>query len=181
MKSAFTTWAAAALLALASVASAQDVNTEFDKSFDFSRVQTFNVKIATSWNNPIGESAVVEDIQKAIEAKGWKPVAEEQADAMVLLHGSTKERHNLNTFYSGMGGGWGWRGMGGMGMASAQTTTSDYTEGTLLVDIYDVATKKLIWRGTAVDEVKEKQAKREKQMTKASEKLFKDFPPGSHK
>jgi hypothetical protein len=58
---------------------------------------------------------------------------------------------------------------------------SDYTEGTLLVDMYDTKTKQLIWRGTAVDEVKEKQDKREKQMAKASEKLFKKFPPGSEK
>ncbi len=181
MKSAMTTWAAAAVLAFAGAAAAQDVNTDFDKSYDFSKIKTFSAKIATGWGNSIGESTVLKDIQGGIAAKGWAPAAEGQADVEVLIHGSTKQRHNLNTFYTGMGGGWGYRGFGGMGMATASTSVSDYTEGTLLVDIYDTKTKQLVWRGTAVDEIKEKQDKREKQMAKASEKLFKKFPPGTEK
>jgi hypothetical protein len=181
MKSVMSLWAAAAVLAVAGAAAAADVNTQCDKSFDFSKIKTFNAKIATGWGNPIGESMVLKDIQDGIAARGWRPVPEDQADAEVLIHGSTKLRHNLNTFYTGMGGGWGWRGFGGMGMATANTSVSDYTEGTLLVDIYDTKTKQLIWRGTAVDEVKEKQDQRQKQITKASEKLFKKFPPGSEK
>jgi hypothetical protein len=177
MRSAMGAWAAALVLAVAGSAAAADVNTEYDKSFDFSKIKTFNAKIATGWNNQIGEQMVLDDIQKGIAAKGWTPAPEGEADAEVLIHGSTKQRHNLNTFYTGMGGGWGWRGFGGMGMASANTSVSDYTEGTLLVDIYDTKTKQLIWRGTAVDEIKSKQDKREKQMQKASEKLFKKFPP----
>jgi hypothetical protein len=176
MKSITTMLAAAVVLAVAASASAQKVSTEADPSFDFSKVKTFNAKIATSWNNPIGESMVQKDIQGGLEAKGWAPAPEGQADAEVLIHGATKQRHDLNTFYTGMGGGWGWRGFGG-GMATANTSVSDYTEGTLVVDIYDTKTKQLIWRGTAVDELKDKQEKREKQMSKASEKLFKKFPP----
>jgi hypothetical protein len=95
----------------------------------------------------------------------------------VLIHGATQQKHDLNTFYSGMGGGWGWRGFGGMGMATSTTTANTYTVGTLVVDIYDTKTKQLIWRGTASDEVKSKQEQREKQVSKASEKLFKKFPP----
>jgi hypothetical protein len=177
-KSVTTILAAAVVLAVAGSASAQKVNTEFDKSFDFSKIKTFNAKIATSWNNPIGEKNVLEDIQSGLEKKGWQSVPEDQADAEVLLHGSTQVKHSLNTFYDGMGGGWGWRGWGGgMGMGMATTTTSDYTEGTLLVDIYDAHTKQLIWRGTAQGELNSKQNKREKQVEKASSKLFKKFPP----
>jgi hypothetical protein len=181
MKSVMSLMVAVAVLAVAGAAAAQDVNTEFDKAFDFSKVKTFYAKIATGWGNPIGESTVLKDIQNGIAAKGWSPVAEAQAEVEVLIHGSTKQRHNLNTFYTGMGGGWGWRGFGGMGMATANTSVSDYTEGTLLVDMYDVKTKQLIWRGTAKDEVKSKQDQREKQVSKASEKLFKKFPPEAKK
>jgi hypothetical protein len=180
MKSVTTTLVAAAVLVVAGTASAQKVNTEFDKNFDFSKIKTFDAKIATSWNNPIGESTVKEDIQKGLEAKGWQPAPEGQADAEVMIHGATQLRHNLNTFYTGMGGGWGWRGFGG-GMATANTSVSDYTEGTLVVDIFDAKTKQLIWRGTAADELKSKQQKRDKQVEKASEKLFKKFPPESKK
>jgi hypothetical protein len=182
MKSVKTTLAAALILGLAGSAMAQKVDTQFDKSYDFSKVKTFNAKIATSWGNEITENTVLKDIQDGIAAKGWTPVAEDQADVEVLIHGSTQQKHDLNTFYTGMGGGWGWRGFGGMGMASSTTTASTYTVGTLLVDIYDAKTKQLVWRGSAQDEVKTKQDKRDKQISKASEKLFKkDFPPGMDK
>jgi hypothetical protein len=179
VKSVITTFAAAALLAVAGGASAQQVSTDFDKDFDFSKVKTFHAKIATPWGNPITEKTVQEDIQSGLAAKGWQPAPEGQANAEVLIHGSSQQKQNLNTFYSGMGGGWGWRGFGGMGMATSTTTTSEYTEGTLLVDIYDTKTKQLIWRGTATHEVKTKQDKREKQISKASEKLFKAQRPAS--
>ena len=80
--------------------------------------------------------------------------------------------------YPGGYGGYGWGGWGGMGMGSASTTVSEYTVGTLVVDIYAAKSKALIWRGVATDELKAKPEKREKQLTKATDKLLKDFPPG---
>jgi hypothetical protein len=49
--------------------------------------------------------------------------------------------------------------MGGMGTAS--TTVSDCTVGTLVVDMFDAKSKNA------------------KKLDKASEKLFKNFPPGA--
>ena len=53
--------------------------------------------------------------------------------------------------------------------------------GTLVVDIFDAKSKSLIFRGTASDEISEKLEKNQKKLAKASEKMFKDFPPGSAK
>ena len=89
-------------------------------------------------------------------------------------------KKDLNTFYSGGYGGYGWRGMGGMGWAST-TTVNEYTVGTLVVDIFDAKTKQLVFRGTASDELSDKPEKNAKKLAKASDKLFKDFPPGSVK
>ena len=52
---------------------------------------------------------------------------------------------------------------------------SEYTAGTLVVDIFDAATKTLVWRGVAQDELKRKQPKREKQASRAIEKLLRDY------
>jgi len=67
--------------------------------------------------------------------------------------------------------------MGGMGTAT--TTTSEFLVGTLVVDIYDAKTKALMFRGTATDELSDKPEKNQKKLQKASDKMFKDFPPGS--
>ena len=81
-----------------------------------------------------------------------------------------------------MYGGYGWRGWGGAGMGmggTAHTTTTEYTVGTLVVDIFDAKTRQLLFRGTAQDEISDKPEKNVKKVQKAADKMFKNFPPGS--
>jgi hypothetical protein len=152
---------------------AQDVKTDYDKSFDFSQLKTFAVKIGTSWGNPLAEQRAIEAVTKQLTAKGWTKADEATADAIVVIHGATKTEQSLNTFYSGGGYyGWGW---GGGGMAT--TTVNEVHVGTGVVDIFDAKTKKLVFRGVAQDEVSEKPEKNEKKIEKATEKMFKNFPP----
>jgi uncharacterized protein DUF4136 len=174
----------AAFSLLGAAAFAQDVKVDFDKNANFSTIKTFSVKIGTSWGNPIGEKRVTDEITDTLKEKGWTVAEPDKADALVVLHGATEKQKTLNTFYSGMGGygGYGWRGWGGgMGTGTATTTESEYTVGTLVVDIFDAKTKGLMFRGTAQDELSDKPEKNVKKLNKASEKMFKDFPPGSKK
>jgi len=43
--------------------------------------------------------------------------------------------------------------------------------------MYDAQNKQLIWRGTAQDTLSEKPEKNENKLDKATEKMFKHFPP----
>jgi hypothetical protein len=159
----------------------QDVSADFDKEADFSKFSTFSVKIGTSWNNPISERRFLTQFERALTAKGWSRT-DANPSALVVLHGATEVRRTLNTFYTDVGGygGYGWRGWGG-GMGSATTTESEYTVGTLIVDIFDASTKKLVFRGTASGEVSDKPEKNAKKVEKAVNKMFKKFPPGAEK
>ena len=165
-------------LAVAGGAWAQDVKVDYDKTANFAAIKTFSLKLGTPWGNQIGEKRVTDEITQALTEKGWKPAPEGQADAQVVLHGATETKKDLNTFYSGMGG-YRYRGFGGTGTAT--TTESEYTVGTLVVDIFDAKGKSLLWRGIAQDELSDKPDKNIKKLAKASDKLFKDFPPGSAK
>jgi len=176
---AFALVAALSLLG-AGALSAQDVKIDVDKSADFSKYKTFNVQLGTSWHNELSEKRVLVEIQQGLTEKGWT-VAPENPDAVVVVHGATEKEKTLNTFYSGGYGGYGWRGYGGMGMGSATTTTSEYTVGTLVVDIFDAKSKALLYRGIATDELSDKMEKNQKKLAKASDKLFKDFPPAPAK
>jgi hypothetical protein len=171
---------AAALVFAGAAAFAQDVKTDWDKSANFGAIKTFAVKIGTSWNNQISEKRISDEITETLVEKGWQKV-DANPDALVLLHGATEKQKNLNTFYSGMGGygGYGYRGWGGMGMGTATTTVSEYLVGTLVVDIFDAKSKALLFRGTASDEISDKPEKNIKKIDKASNKMFKNFPPGS--
>jgi hypothetical protein len=182
MKLFKTTMLAALALAAAGGAWAQDVKVDYDKTANFGAIKTFSLKLGTSWGNQISEKRVTDEITQALTEKGWTLAPEGKADAQVVLHGATETKRSLNTFYSGGMGGYGYRGWGGMGMGGTATTTaSEYSVGTLVVDIFDATGKNLLWRGAAQDELSDKPEKNAKKLGKASDKLFKDFPPGSKK
>ena len=167
--------AALTLGALSGSAFAQDVSVDYDKAANFAAIKTFSLKIGTSWGNPLSEKRVSDEISQALTAKGWTKAEEAGADANVVLHGATQVKKDLNTFYTGSGYRYRW------GTGSVHTTVSEYTVGTLVVDIFDAKSKALMFRGTASDEVSDKPEKNVKKVAKASEKMFKDFHPGSAK
>jgi len=167
---------AATVLVMAGAAGAQDVAVDYDKAANFAAIKTFAVKLGTSWGNPLSEKRVTDEITAGLVGRGWTVAPEATADAIVVLHGATSTKKSLNTFYSGGWGGYRWGGMG-----STTTTVDEYKVGTLVTDIFDAKTKQLIWRGTAEDEISDKPEKNAKKLAKASDKLFKNFPPGSAK
>jgi hypothetical protein len=80
----------------------------------------------------------------------------------------------LQTWYDDFGGGWHWHGFGS-GMAT--TIEEETPVGTLMVDIFDTPSQKLIWRGIASGTLTGKPEKDEKKMDKAVTEMFKKFPP----
>ena len=164
------------LLMIPAIAAAQDVKIDFDKAFNFSAVKTYSIKLGTAWGNNLSERRVLDEFDQAIAAKGWKKVAEDQANILVVLHGATQTKRTASTFYSGMGG-YGYRGFGGTG--SASTVVNEYTVGTLVVDMFDAKSKNLVFRGTAEDELSDNPDKNKKKLEKASAKMFKNFPPST--
>ena len=86
------------------------------------------------------------------------------------------ERDTLETFYNGFPG-WGWAGWGGTGTAT--TTVTPEQVGTAVVDVFDGASKRLIWRGTASDVLSSKPEKNEKKLEHAITEMFDHFPPKS--
>ena len=56
-------------------------------------------------------------------------------------------------------------------MGTSTTTEYSYTEGTLIIDAYDAAEKKMIWRGSGTVTVKAKPEKQVKQVQNILKKL----------
>jgi len=69
------------VFALAGVAAAQDVKVDYDHSVDFSKYKTFWIQIKTTWATPFAEKRALEEITKALTAKGWKQGDEATARA----------------------------------------------------------------------------------------------------
>ena len=112
-------------------------------------------------------------MDNALAARGWQQVSS-GGDATVTAFGSTKEVPTLQTYYDGLGGRWFWRGFGG---GIATTTVENTPVGTLVVDIFDSQTKKLIWRGADTKTLSEHPEKNIAKLSKVVDDMFKRFPP----
>ena len=66
-------------------------------------------------------------------------------------------------------------------MGEATTTTEIYKVGTLVVDLFDAKTKKLLWRGSSSDTLSNNSDKNIKNLDKGVEKMFQKFPPNAPK
>jgi len=172
----------AVLFATASFA--QQVKTDFDRRADFSQYKTYSwEKVHTQ--NSLWVDRIKDAVNSALTAKGWTQV-ESGGNIAVMAMEITKEHQTLNTYYDNFGGGWGWRGWrwgGGLGDGFGESTTTEetYRVGTLVVDLFDATTKKLIWRGSAIDTLSNKPDKNIKNLDKGVEKMFERFPPEARK
>ena len=87
-------------------------------------------------------------------------------DLIVVGSGGMKTQTSYNA--------WGMRGIGGgMGGITPQQSLT----GTLIVEIYDVKAKQLVWRGIGQGTLNEKNSQKNMQLVdKAVAKMFKKYP-----
>jgi len=175
-----------ALAVVATPSIAQKITIDYAHDFDFSAVKTFtyvdtgDTNAGNDLTNDRLKAAIIrelttgEDHFKQVESGG---------DLYVTYHITTEDNTVFNTTsfgYGGYGGGWGgyggwgYRGYGGMG-GSSTTTASTYTDGTLILDGYEPAEKKLVWRGTGTVTLKNSPEKQAKQVDKILTKMDKKW------
>jgi hypothetical protein len=154
---------------------AQQVKTDYDRSVDFSQYKTYSwQQVATK--DPLYVDRIKSAVDQALTAKGLRQVPSGGDLSLVAIE-ATKNQQTLNTFYNGFGGGWRWGGFGD----SSTTTVDNYKVGTLVLDMFDTQTKKLVWRGSASDALSNKSDKNIKNLDKEVQKMLKKFPPGAEK
>jgi hypothetical protein len=151
---------------IATPAMAQKVTIDYAHDYDFDSIKTFQYVDTQESNvqgNDMMAQRVTDMIKKELREGGLTEV-QENPDIFVTYHFTTQERtgYTTNNFgYGGFHGGWyGWGG----GMGTSTTTQQNYTDGTLIIDAYDGAEKKMIWRGTGTVTVKAKPEKQIKQV-----------------
>jgi Domain of unknown function (DUF4136) len=168
----------AAFLFMAASAYGQDVHYNYDRSANFAAYKTYQ------WVEIPGGAVPDQLIDQAI-----KRAAEEQ----LAQKGLTKVDNNADLYIGyqfvlnleksislrdtgGAGPGWGWDPWGSR---NVQGQTSTIPVGILLMDLYDVGRKQLVWRGDAVKtiDLKKDPDKNYKNLQKVMAKLFKNYPP----
>jgi len=153
---------------LAAGAFAQQVSVNYNHNQSFANYHTYawggNNK--NQIQNSILAQVAQQDIESAMAAKGFQKVEEAQnPDLILTASGGEREQTSYNA--------WGMRGWGG-GMGSI--TPQQNVEGTMVVSLYDLKAKELVWRGIAQDTLDNNGNKNQEMVNKAIQKMFKQWP-----
>jgi hypothetical protein len=156
------------LCANSAVALSQQVSVNYNHSQSFSGFHTYawGGNNQNQIQNSILAQVAQQDIDSAMQAKGFQKVQESQnPDLIVLASGGMRQQTSWSA--------WGMRGIGGgMGGISPQQNV----EATLIVDLHDTKTQSLIWRGIAQDTLSNNGDKNQKIVQSAISKMFKQWP-----
>lgn len=169
-------------------AAAQDVRYNYIQGTDFTKYKTYKwVRVPDAqYPNQILDGQIMQSIDSQLSLKGLTKTDSDNPDLYVTYQLALDKEKQWNAYSSG-GDYWGyggWRGWGGGyggygGMQTTTVTSSTITVGTLNLDLYDVATKKQVWRGEVTKTVKAQKdpQKLQKNLDKAMAKLMKKYPP----
>lgn len=169
----------AALLLVPALAMAQKVSYDFSKSANFAGFKTYAMKDGTKVGQQLIDDRIASAIEAAMAAKGFTKAAS-NPDVFVVYHVAFDKEKDISTYSSGYAGGYGPYGWGwGGGMGTTTTQVRDILIGTLVIDMADAKANQLVWRGMGVKEVdtQAKPDKRDKSITNAVNKIFKNYPP----
>jgi hypothetical protein len=180
------TWSGVAFTATifflaAATASAQKVETGYDKSTDFSRYKTYAfVPRATPATNPLLASIVSYDIEHELNQKGLRKV-DANPDLLVQAFGGADDVQGgfaaIDPSYAATGG----APLAGDDMwvgSLAPTPVPQVMEGSITIDLVDARQKHLVWRARAKGKMDyDKRSKLLEQANKAVSEMFKKYPP----
>lgn len=169
-------------LALAACSSLR-TTADYDPAVDFGRLHSYAwLAHSTEQSDPSIDTdllrvRVQRAVDAALETKGLTPAAAGAApDLFADYHVYTKEKVDLVTFPAtwGYGPGWYW----GLG---TEVQSREYTQGTLVIDFVDGATKQLLWRGAASAEITPRRTPEERaeRIDEAVRQILEPFPPGA--
>jgi hypothetical protein len=175
-------FAAAIALALTpALLLAQKVSYDFNKSANFAGYKTYAFKDGTKVGQQLIDDRIVAAIESELGAKGLTK-ATADPDVYVVYHVAFDKEKDISTYSSGYAGGygaygWGWGG--GWGGGTTTTQVRDILIGTMVIDVADAKQGQLAWRGMGVKEVntQAKPEKRDKSISEAVKKIFKNYPP----
>jgi uncharacterized protein DUF4136 len=160
---------------LGTIAAAQSVNYDYDRAADFSEFKTYAWVRGTELNDELNHKRIVRALDAQLATKGLSRIEDARnADMVVAYHANFDQNLQINGYSSGFGG-------PRFGNISGSATTHRVTTGTLVIDMMDAGTKTIVWRGVAERDLNPGASpeKREKDITKATEKIFKNYPPKS--
>jgi len=165
------------VIAFSACAPTMQVHTDYDHSVNFTQYKSFAMAKLTEQQqslNQLNADRIISSVKAQMTAKGFQ---ENTTNPDLIVNAVTviqqKNQLNVNTY----GAGGLYRPYGGMG--GGTVTESSYDAGTLIIDVVDYKTNKLIWEGTGNTTADQQLSDPDKTIPQWIQQIMAGFPPGA--
>ncbi len=165
------------LALLISGCSSLKIATDYDPSADLNAPKNFAIVHKTlEGEDTLTADRIIAALQNELTSKGYTASAKESADFYIVFHTGVTSKTRIDTDYQYINMYPYSYGYGAI--VVPQTSVYSYEEGKLIVDAVIPASNKIIWRGTAVDYLKDLKTPQEKSqyINNVIRTLMKKFP-----
>lgn len=147
-------------------AHADNVVATSDSAAPFSSYNTYAWTAGTTSPDPVTERRIHAAVEAQFSGKVIRLVApDETPDIYVATHVLTREQKDFVT-----------SSFGPQSVDGSSVDIKSYQPGTLVVDVYDAKTKKMVWRGVVMGTGSDKPSKNADKIEKALTDLFRRYP-----
>lgn len=161
------------------------VTTDHDKNANFQQYKTFDLYKVENEKQSVSVlnlERIKNAVRSEIAKKGFQEVTQ-SPDLLVNIITILKNKRSVtsNTDYYGYGGFyrpyyWG----GGLGVSSYTTyDVQNYKDGSIIIDIIDAKTNKLVWEGIGNREIDKPMDNADVEIPKDVASILAKFPPGA--
>jgi len=162
------------------------VSQDYDQNFGFTGLKTFSWKPNVNNEYGLKDSDLIDSrIRKAVESnlvvKNYHLIDSENPDFYVSYHMTVEQKISSSNVSGGISvgrGSYGSYGGIGVGIGSGSNVRA-YDQGTLLIDVTEAESGKLVWRGISTQIVSEhSNPEKTTEMVNATvTKILEQFPP----
>ena len=161
------------------------VSSDYDRNANFAGYKTFALykepdSLVTI--SPLNHDRIMTAVSAEMTGKGFGQT-ESDPDLLVNPVAIVKNKVSVsaNSNYYGYGGyyrPYSW-GAGYGGYSTTSYDVEQYKEGSLIIDVLDAKTKKLLWQGTGNSKIDTDIRDPDQRIREAINKIMADFPPGN--
>ena len=154
---------------------AQAVTIDSDPSVNFLKIKTYTwAKVHAT--DPAVEQRITLALNRSMKGRYMTEVAKD-GDVSVTAVEASKDKQEYIDFYNSLGD-WSWqRPWGSGGLLDSPATVEDIPLRSLIIDMYDTKTHKLLWRGMVTAPPAKNEDQTDQEMDKAVTQLIGKYPP----
>jgi hypothetical protein len=167
------------LIFLSSCGPQLTVTNDYDHTANFSQFHTYKiVQLEQQYQalSQFNQTRVINAVNAQMLAKGF--TMSESPDMLVNITSIMKNKQEIVANSYGYGGGYRPYAWGG-GNMSTTVNVQNYTAGSLIIEVANASTKKLIWEGIGNQDIEAPSNNPEQAINTAVQKIMASFPPGA--